>query len=122
VDDNEINIETVVDYLGAKNFNVISARSGVDFLARVPQLHPDIVLMDIQMPEMDGLEAIRRLRAMQDQRLASVPVVALTALAMPGDRELCIEAGADEYVTKPFRLKEINELILQMLEDKKRTE
>ena len=122
VDDNQINIETVVDYLSSKNFNVVSSQSGVDFLSRVPQLHPDIVLMDIQMPELDGLETIRRLRSMSDQRLASLPVVALTALAMPGDRELCIEAGADEYVTKPFRLKEIHALITQMLEDKKRTE
>jgi|GEM_PF-368387 len=122
VDDNEINIETVIDYLGSKNFNVLSALSGIDFLARAPQVRPDIVLMDIQMPEMDGLETIRRLRAMKDEKLASVPVIALTALAMPGDRELCIDAGADEYVTKPFRLKEIYEVIAQMLEDKKRTE
>jgi CheY-like chemotaxis protein len=57
---------------------------------------------------------------MTDQKLASVPVIALTALAMPGDREHCIEAGADEYVTKPFRLKELQELIMQMLEYKKR--
>ena len=120
VDDNEINIETIVDYLSAKNFNVVSAQSGVDFLTRVTHIRPDIILMDIQMPEMDGLETTRRLRAMTDQRLASVPVIALTALAMPGDREICLEAGADEYVTKPFRLKEIQDLILQMLEDKKR--
>jgi len=120
VDDNEINIETVVDYLSSKNFNVVSSQSGVDFLTRVPKIYPDIILMDIQMPELDGLETTRRLRAMPDQKLASVPVIALTALAMPGDRELCIEAGADEYVTKPFRLREIQELITKMLEDKKR--
>ncbi len=120
VDDNEINIETVVDYLSAKNFNVVSSYSGVDFLTRVPHIRPDIILMDIQMPEMDGLETTRRLRAMPDQKIASVPVIALTALAMPGDRELCIEAGADEYVTKPFRLKELHELVIQILEDTKR--
>ena len=122
VDDNEVNIETVIDYLGSKSFNVAAAHSGVDFLARAPQIRPDIILMDIQMPEMDGLETIRRLRALKDDQLASVPIIALTALAMPGDRELCIEAGADEYVTKPFRLKELFELITQMLDDKKRTE
>ena len=120
VDDNEINIETVVDYLSSKNFNVVSSHSGVDFLTRVSHIQPDIILMDIQMPEIDGLETTRRLRAIPDQKLASVPVIALTALAMPGDRELCIEAGADEYVTKPFRLRELHELITQILDDKKR--
>lgn len=120
VDDNEINIDTVADYLGAKNFNVVSAKSGVEFISHAPQFHPDIVLMDIQMPDMDGLETIRRLRALTDPKLSSIPVVALTALAMPGDRERCIEAGADEYVTKPFRLKELQELIMQILKDKKR--
>ncbi|MFN8380700.1 MAG: PAS domain S-box protein [Anaerolineales bacterium] len=120
VDDNEVNIETVFDYLGAKNFNVVSAKSGVEFLTTAPRLRPDLVLMDIQMPEMDGLETIRRLRSHTDQELAAIPVIALTALAMPGDRENCIEAGADEYITKPFRLSEITEVITQMLEDKKR--
>jgi CheY-like chemotaxis protein len=65
--------------------------------------------MDIQMPGMDGLEATRRIRA--DDDLQDVPIIALTALTMPGDRERCIKAGADVYVSKPVRLKQLVNLI-----------
>ncbi len=119
VDDNEINISTLADFFSAQRFNVISVKSGVDFLTQAPLVLPDIVLMDIQMPGMDGLEATRRLRIHPDRQLASVPVIAITALAMPGDRERCIDAGADEYITKPFRLLEIQELIKKMIQEKK---
>jgi CheY-like chemotaxis protein len=67
--------------------------------------------MDIQMPVLDGLEAIRRLR--RNPRFAATPIISLTALAMPGDRERCLEAGANEYMTKPVRLK----LLQQTIED-----
>jgi PAS domain S-box-containing protein len=119
VEDNEINIDTLSDVLTAQNFHVVPVKSGVDFLAQVSQVIPDLVLMDIQMPGMDGLETTRRLRAMPDHRLSSVPVIALTALAMPGDREQCINAGADEYVSKPFHLVELQNLILKMLHERK---
>ena len=119
VDDNEINISTLADFLSTQNLKIASVKSGVDFLTQISNVQPDIVLMDIQMPGMDGLETTRRLRLLSDHRLASVPVVAVTALAMPGDRERCIEAGADEYVTKPFRLLEIQDLILKMVAERK---
>jgi CheY-like chemotaxis protein len=73
--------------------------------------------MDIQMPDMDGLETIRRLRAFPDPELASTPVIAITALAMPGDRENCLQAGANEYLSKPIRLKELVSMIQKMLLD-----
>jgi CheY-like chemotaxis protein len=115
VDDNETNILMIEDFLRSKNYNVFSSSSGTDFLARVNDIQPDIVLMDIQMPVMDGLEAIRRLRLLPEPELASVPVIAITALAMPGDRERCIEAGADEYISKPIRLKDLVSLIQKMM-------
>jgi CheY-like chemotaxis protein len=69
--------------------------------------------MDIQMPGMNGLDAIKQIR--MDANLAQIPIIALTALAMPGDRDRCLEAGANEYVSKPVRLKQLTSLIQEML-------
>ena len=68
-------------------------------------MHPDLILMDIQMPEMDGLEAMRHLRA--DSKLSAIPIIVLTALAMPGDKARCMAAGANDYITKPVSLKSL---------------
>lgn len=107
------------DFLRAQGFHVVSLRSGRDFLSQASEILPDAVLMDIQLPEMDGLETIRRLRAHPDRRLASAPVIAVTALAMPGDRERCLEAGADEYLSKPVRLGDLNTLIRLLMRKKR---
>jgi CheY-like chemotaxis protein len=69
--------------------------------------------MDIQMPGMDGLEAIKQIRL--NANLAQIPIIALTALAMPGDRDRCLEAGANEYVSKPVRLKQLTSLMQDLL-------
>jgi len=74
---------------------------------------PDLILMDIQMPGMDGLEAMRQMR--QIDALANVPIIALTALAMAGDRDRCLEAGANEYFSKPIQLKALNQMIQTFL-------
>lgn len=68
---------------------------------------PDLILMDIQMPEMDGLEAIRQIRQMSNPALGHIPIIALTALAMKGDRDRCIAAGANQYMSKPVKLREL---------------
>ena len=81
------------------------AHNGKIALEKVRELRPALVLMDVQMPEMDGLEATRRIR--QELGLAQLPVIALTALAMAGDRERGILAGVNEYVTKPVSLREL---------------
>jgi CheY-like chemotaxis protein len=75
---------------------------------------PDLVLMDVQMPGMDGLEATRRIKA--DPRWRHIPIITLTALAMPGDRERCLSAGADGYFAKPSRLADVLALIRSQLE------
>jgi CheY-like chemotaxis protein len=108
-EDSEANITTVYDYLGARGYQVIVARNGAEAIARAREARPAIVLMDVQMPGMDGLEATRRIRAVDD--LADVPIIALTALAMPGDRERCLAAGADEYLSKPVSLRSLARLI-----------
>ena len=104
-DDSELNLRTIGDYLRHRGYDVTVARTGREAIDRARESRPDVVVMDIQMPEMDGLAAIRALRA--DPALCGVPVVALTALAMPGDEEHCLRAGANAYLAKPVRLRDL---------------
>ena len=104
-EDNAANSITVADYLLNKGYQVVVARSGLEAIGRAREVQPDLIVMDIQMPGMDGLEATRRIRA--DASLAGIPIIALTALAMPGDRERCLAAGANAYLSKPVRLKDL---------------
>jgi PAS domain S-box-containing protein len=92
----------VTDFLQMSGYRVISAETGVRAIEQAKAEKPDVILMDIQMPEMDGLAAIQHLRA--DAELAGVPIIALTALAMAGDRERCLAAGANDYFSKPIDL------------------
>jgi CheY-like chemotaxis protein len=98
-DDNEDNINMILDYLKVKGYRVVVARDGSEAIELAREQRPNVILMDIQMPVMDGLEATRRLKA--DADLAHIPVIALTALAMAGDRERCLDAGASAYMSKP---------------------
>lgn len=104
-DDNEHNIMTMADYLKIKRFRVLAARSGSEAVRMVEETSPDLILMDVQMPDMDGFEAMRRIRQSRDLAVAKKPIIAVTALAMPGDRERCLAAGADDYLTKPLSLR-----------------
>ena len=97
----------------AHSYRVIIARNGEEAIAQTNQCHPDLILMDIQMPDMDGLEATSRIRA-QDE-FTDIPIIALTALAMPGDRERCIQAGATEYLSKPVSMKQLVHVIQSQL-------
>jgi signal transduction histidine kinase/CheY-like chemotaxis protein len=117
VDDNEINLSTVGDYLRAQDFCVILARNGLEAIQVVRERKPQLVLMDIQLPVMDGIDAISILRA--DPTLKSLPILALTSRAMVGDRERCIEAGANDYLTKPVQLKQLTHVILSHLNHQK---
>ncbi|HAJ58251.1 MAG TPA: hypothetical protein DCP31_02415 [Cyanobacteria bacterium UBA8543] len=104
-EDNEANLSTMMDYLQIQGFRLSVARNGIEAVEIAKQQKPDFILMDIQMPEMDGLEAIQQIRAEAD--LATITIIALTALAMPGDRERCIAAGANDYMSKPISLKKL---------------
>jgi PAS domain S-box-containing protein len=116
-DDNELILQMVSDFLEANGFRVVTTRSGVELLERVAESRPDIMLVDIQMPVMDGMETIRRLRAHTDPAIASTPIIAITALAMSGDREKCLEAGANEYLSKPIVLVQLVKRIRELLKD-----
>jgi CheY-like chemotaxis protein len=108
-EDNEANLMVVRDYLERSGYNLSVARDGLEAIAQTQQVLPDLILMDIGMPKMDGLEVIRHLRTLPE--FAATPIIALTALAMPGDRERCLDAGANEYMAKPIVLKRLAELI-----------
>jgi CheY-like chemotaxis protein len=104
-EDNEENINLFADYLSLKGYRLVIAHNGRMAIDLAQQIHPDLILMDIQMPEMDGLEAIQRIR--QIPELANTPIIALTALAMSGDRDRCIAVGANDYLSKPVSLKQL---------------
>jgi len=112
-EDSEANIEAITGYLEATGHRLIVARDGAEALNLARDRRPDLVLMDIQMPGMDGFEAIRRIRA--DMTLSHIPIIALTALAMPGDANRCLEAGADHYLSKPVRLRKLVEIIKETI-------
>jgi CheY-like chemotaxis protein len=109
VEDTEDVIMLVKDYLEYIGFNVAVATDGVEGIAQAQALQPSLILMDIQMPVMDGFEATRRIREVPG--LQTVPIIALTALAMKGDRERCLEAGMTDYVSKPLSLKSLAGII-----------
>ena len=104
-EDNEANAMTFISYLEAKGYRVIHALDGAAAIALVQQESPDLVLMDIQMPVMDGFTAIESIRT--DLGLTDLPIIALTALAMDGDEEKCLAIGANRYLSKPVKLKEL---------------
>lgn len=112
-DDNETSTTAVGEYLAAKGFAVVSARDGVEAIMRAEECGPALMIMDVQMPHLDGLEAIRRLRS--NPRIVDTPIIALTALAMAGDRERCLQAGANAYFSKPVSLKALLDAVEQLL-------
>jgi CheY-like chemotaxis protein/anti-sigma regulatory factor (Ser/Thr protein kinase) len=112
-EDNLANILTMSDYLETHGYQVVVAHDGAEAIEKAEQIHPHLILMDIQMPVMDGLDATARFR--NNPRFASTPIIALTALAMPGDRERCLKAGANEYMSKPVSLKMLMKTIRQLL-------
>ena len=104
VEDNEKNMKLFRDVLEAAGFDTLAATTGGQAVEVASEQVPDLVLMDIQLPDFDGVEALGRLRA--DERTASMPVLALTAQAMEGDRERFLAAGFDGYVSKPVDIAE----------------
>ena len=108
-DDNYFTVHTVADYLRYKHFQVETVSDGVQVLAKARLEKPALILMDLQMPGMDGLEATERIR--NDVLLRQIPIIALTALAMPGDRDRSFAAGVNAYLSKPVNLNHLLEVI-----------
>jgi two-component system chemotaxis sensor kinase CheA len=105
VDDDQRNIYALTKALKKEGMEVITAENGLECLEIMDKTEADIVLMDIMMPVMDGYETMKRVRSMESGK--DIPIVALTAKAMKGDREKCLEAGASDYVSKPLKLDQL---------------
>jgi CheY-like chemotaxis protein len=114
VEDTEAVSMLVQDYLETAGYRVAVAKDGWEGISQAKRLRPDLILMDIQMPLLNGLDATRKIRA--EAGLEHVPIIALTALAMPGDRERCLAAGMNEYLSKPIRLNTLVEMIQRFLD------
>ncbi len=112
-EDNQANVMTISSYLTAKGYRIVLANNGQEAIALAESMQPDLILMDIQMPVIDGLDATKQIR--QIPSLANVPIVALTALAMEFDRDRCLAAGASDYLIKPVRLKQLTITIQELL-------
>ena len=111
VEDNERNMKLFRDVLSSKGYRTLEATTGGEAVELATEQAPDLVLMDIQMPDVDGVEALRRLRA--DERTAAIPVLAVTAQAMQGDREHFLAAGFDGYVSKPVNVRGLLGIVRQ---------
>jgi CheY-like chemotaxis protein len=108
-EDNPSSVMTIGEYLQSHGYEVVVAHDGLEAIAMAQGAEPDLILMDIQMPAMSGLDAIAHLRA--NPQFGATPIIAITAIAMPGDRERCLQAGASEYLSKPVSLKALRQRI-----------
>lgn len=113
VEDNELNMKLFHDLLSAHGYTVFQTRNGVDALDLAREHKPDLILMDIQLPEVSGLEVTKWLK--EDDELCEIPVVAVTAFAMKGDEERIREGGCEGYISKPISVTHFLETIGQLL-------
>ncbi len=119
VEDNAANRMVFEDLLTAEGYEVRSVTQAEDALTLAREFAPDLVLMDIQLPGMDGLTATRILR--EDKATREIPIIALTSYAMQGDRERCLVAGCNGYITKPIRIDSFRKEILKVFEKSSRS-
>ncbi len=113
VEDNELNMKLFHDLLEAHGYETLQTRNGMDALALAREYRPDLILMDIQLPEVSGLEVTRWIK--DDPELKSIPVIAVTAFAMKGDEEKIREGGCEDYIAKPISVTKFLEAVQKFL-------
>lgn len=113
IDDSSANLKLLTVLLSTDGFHITTAYSAADALADLALLHPDLILTDLQLPDLHGLDLTRRLKA--DPRLRSIPVVAVTAYARSGDRERALDAGCVAYVSKPIDTRSLPKMLKGLL-------
>jgi CheY-like chemotaxis protein len=110
VDDDPINMMLISEVLRRMGFEVIQMSNGREVLDSLAHYDPELIFMDVNMPEMDGYTTTRCIRNLPEP-LCNIPIIALTADAMKGDREKCLEAGMNHYISKPFKMEEIEAVL-----------
>ncbi len=118
VEDNEMNMKLFRDVLIATGYRTLEATTGGEAIELATDQRPDLVLMDIQLPDLDGVQALRKLRG--DERTAAIPVLAVTAQAMRDDRARFLEAGFDDYLAKPVNLGELIGTVRRLCDERAR--
>ena len=113
VEDNELNMKLFRDLIEASGYETVRTRNGLEALDLARQHRPDLILMDIQLPEVSGLEVTKRLK--DDQELRRIPVVAVTAFAMKGDEERILAGGCEAYLSKPISVGKFIETVRRFL-------
>jgi CheY-like chemotaxis protein len=114
VDDDPVNMMLISEVLKRMGFDVIQMQNGREVIEMLPHYEPVLIFMDVNMPEMDGYTTTRLIRKMQTAQ-SRIPIIALTADAMKGDKERCLEAGMNNYISKPFKLEEIEGVLREYL-------
>lgn len=113
VEDNELNMKLFRDLLEAHGYNTVESRDGIDALKVAREMRPDLILMDIQLPEVSGLEIAKWMK--EDENLKSIPIIAVTAFAMKGDEEKIRQGGCEAYLAKPISLNNFLETVERYL-------
>ncbi len=113
VEDNELNMKLFNDLLEAHDYNILQTRDGMEALKIAREKKPDLILMDIQLPEVSGLEVTKWIK--EDENLRSIPVIAVTAFAMKGDEEKIREGGCEAYIAKPISVSHFLETVQKFL-------
>ncbi len=113
VEDNELNMKLFHDLLEAHGYNILQTKDGMDALRIAREHKPDLILMDIQLPEVSGLEVTKWIK--EDENLKSIPVIAVTAFAMKGDEEKIRDGGCEAYIAKPISVTNFLETVQRFL-------
>jgi two-component system cell cycle response regulator DivK len=113
VEDNELNMKLFHDLLEAHGYNILQTKDGMDALRIAREHKPDLILMDIQLPEVSGLEVTKWIK--EDENLKSIPVIAVTAFAMKGDEEKIRDGGCEAYIAKPISVTNFLETVRKFL-------
>ncbi len=114
VEDNELNMKLFHDLLDAHGYETLQTRDGMEALSLARQHRPDLILMDIQLPEVSGLEVTKWIK--EDENLSSIPVIAVTAFAMKGDEEKIRDGGCEAYIAKPISVNTFIETVKKFLD------